>query len=173
MNPEEIARHIDGDDEGIIIESINQERLIDALGNAGYKQFDVFGGLIDPMTPTGKAPDEKYRDLDLVVVKMTPTPAGSYHTKMIGQFFDQDNDDIIRIINNVERLVGDEDVDADLDDIDEFLDDAFFYLNASKKIGNDIYAVALMSLDDPTLFPPEEEEDDSPSADELASMFGM
>jgi len=173
MNPEDIARQMDDDHDDVILESINQDRIIDALGNAGYRQFDIFGGQIDPMTPSGKAPGAKYRDLDLVVVKLTPTPEGAYDKKLIGQFYDQDNDDIIRIINNVERLEGEEDVDASLDDIDEFLGDAFFYLNASKRIGNEIYAIALMSLDDPTLYPPEDEEDDSPSADELASMFEL
>jgi hypothetical protein len=109
--------------------------------------------------------------MDVVVVKLIRQPDKSFQKKVVHMAYDQDIDDITRIINNVQRFTGEDEADASDEDVMGFLDDAFFYMNGSKKIGNDIFAVSMHSLDDPTLMPPEEDETII-SPDELQSMYG-
>jgi hypothetical protein len=171
MDPNEIARQIGDNDDEVICESVDRDKIINALTNAGFKQFDIFGNPIIPMSPSGKMPGAKYKGMDVVVVKLIRQPDKSFQKKVVHMAYDQDIDDITRIINNVQRFTGEDEADASDEDVMGFLDDAFFYMNGSKKIGNDIFAVSMHSLDDPTLMPPEEDETII-SPDELQSMYG-
>lgn len=166
---ERIAKEIN--EESLMVESINNNRLLDTLKACGFKQYDQRGVGLPAIKIAGLKPEGPYNKLDMTVLKMVRNAEGETE-KRVRFFENADMDEIVRTINNITRINPTDEAPPDESSSDGG-EEPFFYLDASKIISDDVvYAVALQALHDPAEAIPEYEEEIM-SPEELEKMFAQ